>query len=108
MIQQKAERYGRELRLVNPAFTSQRCSCCGHTEKANRKTQAEFKCLSCGHAENADVNAAKNALAAGQAARPSASCVEALNGRGAKRQTGSPAAGNEASTHQGSKQLCLL
>ena len=67
MIQQKAERYGRELRIVKPAFTSQRCSCCGHTEKANRKTQAEFKCVACGHAENADINAAKNILAAGLA-----------------------------------------
>ena len=107
MLGQKAERYGRELRLVNPAFTSQRCSCCGHIEKANRKSQAEFKCLSCGHAENADVNAAKNILAAGQAARPSASCAESPE-RGQTKRTAEPmrqpcvksqAAGCEASTH---------
>lgn len=107
MLEQKAERYGRELRLVNPAFTSQRCSCCGHIEKANRKTQATFKCLACGHNENADVNAAKNILAAGQAARPSASCAESPE-RGLKKRTAEPqrqprvksrAAGCEASTH---------
>jgi putative transposase len=33
----------------------------------NRTTQAIFACLGCGHAENADVNAAKNILAAGLA-----------------------------------------
>ncbi|PJE77320.1 hypothetical protein CI610_03764 [invertebrate metagenome] len=50
---------------VNPAYTSQTCSVCGHTEKANRKTQANFKCVACGHTENADVQAAKNILALG-------------------------------------------
>jgi len=99
MIQQKAERYGRELRLVNPAFTSQRCSCCGHTEKANRKTQAEFKCVSCGHSENADINAAKNILAAGLAESPE----RGLTKRTAESQrqpcVKSQAAGYEASTH---------
>ncbi|MCY4379145.1 MAG: transposase, partial [Candidatus Dadabacteria bacterium] len=29
---------------VNPAYTSQRCSECGHTDKENRKTQARFRC----------------------------------------------------------------
>jgi putative transposase len=99
LLEQKAERYGRELRLVNPAFTSQRCSCCGHTERGNRKTQADFVCLNCGHAENADINAARNILAAGLA--------ESLE-RGATKRTAEPlhqsrvksrAAGCEASTH---------
>src|SRR5690606_19713514 len=31
---------GGELILVNPAFTSQRCAECGHTEAANRESQA--------------------------------------------------------------------
>lgn len=46
--------------LCPPAYTSQRCSECGHTESGNRKKQAEFVCLKCGHSENADLNAAKN------------------------------------------------
>ncbi|PJE80678.1 hypothetical protein CI610_00339 [invertebrate metagenome] len=44
---------------VNPRNTSRECNHCGHTEKANRTSQAVFKCVSCGHSENADKNAAK-------------------------------------------------
>jgi len=51
---------------VNPRHTSQRCSCCGHTAKENRASQAVFKCMVCGHQEHADVNAAKNVLTVGQ------------------------------------------
>ncbi|KJF17502.1 RNA-guided endonuclease InsQ/TnpB family protein [Acidithrix ferrooxidans] len=52
---------------INPAYTSQRCSVCGHTMRKNRKSQAVFSCQSCGHIDNADVNAAKNIIAAGLA-----------------------------------------
>jgi len=52
---------------VPPAYTSQRCSECGHTEKKNRKNQASFSCVSCSFTANADVNAARNILAAGLA-----------------------------------------
>ena len=63
----KLERIGGELLLVDPRYTSQECSKCHHIEEGNRKSQAEFVCLRCGHEENADVNAAKNILAAGHA-----------------------------------------
>ncbi len=52
---------------VNPAYTSQRCSVCGHTEKENRKTQARFQCVSCGFVSNADTNAAINIRRLGMA-----------------------------------------
>jgi putative transposase len=52
---------------VPAANTSRRCSDCGHVAKENRKSQAVFLCQSCGHHEHADVNAAKNILAAGLA-----------------------------------------
>ncbi len=52
---------------VNPAYTSQRCSVCGHTEKENRKTQARFQCVSCGFVSNADTNAATNIRRLGMA-----------------------------------------
>lgn len=52
---------------VDPAFTSQRCAGCGHTAKENRESQAVFRCQACGFSANADVNAAKNILAAGLA-----------------------------------------
>jgi putative transposase len=51
---------------VNPAFTSQRCSACGHVDPESRENQARFVCTACGFARNADVNAAKN-IAAGHA-----------------------------------------
>jgi putative transposase len=62
MIAYKAEDAGRELILVNPRWTSQRCSSCGHIEAANRRSQAEFRCLACGFTLHADVNAARNTL----------------------------------------------
>lgn len=52
---------------VNPAYTSQTCSVCGHTDKENRKTQARFQCVSCGFASNADTNAATNIRRLGMA-----------------------------------------
>ncbi|MGA8250295.1 MAG: transposase [Mycobacterium sp.] len=49
------------------AFTSQRCSYCGHVAPENRKRQAVFQCVACGAGPcNADVNAARN-IAAGRA-----------------------------------------
>ena len=52
---------------VPPQYTSQRCSCCGHVDAANRPSQERFVCVSCGCEAHADVNAAKNILAAGHA-----------------------------------------
>jgi putative transposase len=51
---------------VNAAFTSQRCSACGHVDAKSRKSQARFVCTACGYACHADVNAARN-IAAGHA-----------------------------------------
>ncbi|GEL16491.1 RNA-guided endonuclease InsQ/TnpB family protein [Pseudonocardia asaccharolytica] len=53
---------------INPAYTSQTCSACGHIARESRESQALFCCVACGHAEHADVNAAKN-IAAGRAVR---------------------------------------
>jgi len=58
-IQYKAERHGVEVRLVNPAYTSQECSACGNIDSKSRKDQATFVCTKCRHSENADINAAK-------------------------------------------------
>lgn len=52
---------------VNPAYTSQTCSECGHADKENRKTQQRFLCVSCGFASNADTNAAMNIRRLGMA-----------------------------------------
>ena len=58
----KSELYGRELGFVNPAYTSQKCSECGYTDKKNRENQASFLCKQCRHTMNADLNAAINIL----------------------------------------------
>jgi transposase len=62
---------------INPAYTSVRCSACGHVDPKSRKSQAVFRCTACGFACHADVNAARN-LAAGYA-------VTARGGDGAAR-----------------------
>lgn len=67
MITYKAEEAGSVVVKVPAPYTSQTCSACGHIDKENRKSQADFVCVSCGHAENADINAAKNILVAGMA-----------------------------------------
>jgi transposase len=51
---------------ISPAFTSQRCSACGHVDAKSRESQARFVCTACGFACNADLNAARN-IAAGHA-----------------------------------------
>jgi putative transposase len=52
---------------IPAAYTSQRCSVCGHVAPENRKSQAVFECESCNTGPcNADVNAARN-IAAGRA-----------------------------------------
>ena len=58
---------GGKLVKIDPKYTSQKCSKCGHITKENRKSQSNFKCVSCGHKSNADLNASINILAAGQA-----------------------------------------
>lgn len=57
-ISYKAKLAGVKVLRIDPRNTSRECSKCGHTEKANRKTQSDFACKSCGHAENADRNGA--------------------------------------------------
>ncbi|MDR6413487.1 transposase [Pseudarthrobacter sulfonivorans] len=70
-IRAKAESAGRQFIQVNPAYTSQTCSECGHREAANRNGK-EFLCLSCGHRADADKNAAVNILRAGLVLREAA------------------------------------
>lgn len=59
-ITYKAKRAGISVMLVNPAYTSQRCFVCGHTERANRCSQSEFRCVECGYSNHSDHNAALN------------------------------------------------
>ncbi len=58
---------GGEMQAVIPAYTSQKCTCCGHTAKENRQSQAVVVCVACGYEANADINGARKILAAGHA-----------------------------------------
>ncbi|WP_427921656.1 RNA-guided endonuclease InsQ/TnpB family protein [Streptomyces sp. cg40] len=59
-IAYKARRTGVPFIEVDPAYTSQRCVRCGHTERANRRTRDHFHCRRCGLAGPADHVAGAN------------------------------------------------
>ncbi|WP_119726792.1 RNA-guided endonuclease InsQ/TnpB family protein [Thermomonospora amylolytica] len=82
-LEHKARCNGSRIVRVPPAYTSQTCAACGHCAPDNRESQAVFRCRACGHQANADVNAAKNILAAGLAVTGRGDLAA---GRSAKRQ----------------------
>src|SRR5579862_8246273 len=77
LVRRLEEKAPARVEKVNPAYTSQRCSACGHVDARSRESQARFACTACGYACNADVNAARN-IAAGHA-------VKARGGDGTSR-----------------------
>jgi IS605 OrfB family transposase len=64
-LEYKARRAGIPLVQVDPRYTSQTCSKCGHRDKQNRPDQATFNCRSCGVVAHADHNAAVNIASRG-------------------------------------------
>ena len=66
LVTRLTEKAQGRVQEVNAAYTSQRCSQCGHVASESRKSQAEFRCVVCAYSDNADVNAARN-IAAGRA-----------------------------------------
>jgi len=60
----KAENAGRQYIAVNPAYTSQDCSRCGHRQPMPL-SEREFNCPCCGLVLNRDHNASLNILAIG-------------------------------------------
>ncbi len=65
MLVYKQQWRGGLLVKVDPKYTSQTCSSCGHVAKENRLTQANFSCVECSFGENADINVSRNILAVG-------------------------------------------
>ena len=61
-IEYKAARAGVRVIPVNPAWTSQMCSSCGHIGTRSRE---RFRCSNCGSVMHADVNGALNIAAVG-------------------------------------------
>jgi len=73
----KAEDAGRKVGVVNPAYTSQTCSRCGHREKKSL-SQRLHQCPNCGYTAHRDLNAAENILALGLdglGVRPRSPCL---------------------------------
>ncbi|MFC7072409.1 RNA-guided endonuclease InsQ/TnpB family protein [Halovenus rubra] len=74
-IAYKAAEYGIQVESVNPAFSSQTCSKCGHQSSTNRDSDGWFGCNECGYEVDGDYNAAKNVglrlLALPEGKRPS-------------------------------------
>jgi len=87
-----AARYsGTVVHKVPAAYTSQRCSVCRQVDPKSRESQAVFRCTHCPHTEHADVNAAKNILAAGLAVT---ACQDQPQPAGRARPTKQEPAGN--------------
>jgi Putative transposase DNA-binding domain len=82
---------GPQVIKVPAAFTSLRCSVCGHVDPKSRESQAGFRCTSCSRRQHADVNAAKNVLAAGLAVT---ACREAAPPPGGATTSTQEPAGN--------------
>jgi transposase len=60
LVQRLEHKAPGRVEKVNPAYTSQTCSTCGHCASENRESQAVFRCVACRYEANADVNAAIN------------------------------------------------
>jgi transposase len=54
------------VQRIPAAYTSQRCSACGHVAAESRQSQTAYRCVACKWTGNADYNAARNIAAAGQ------------------------------------------
>lgn len=64
MLEYKASWYGKEVIVVSPYKTSQRCSECGYDDGKHELNVREWTCPQCHTHHDRDINAAKNILAA--------------------------------------------
>lgn len=62
MLGYKCERYGKQLIVVNPNYTSQICSDCGYHSGKKPLSIREWTCPNCGTHHDRDINAAINIL----------------------------------------------
>lgn len=66
LLSYKAEEAGRTVLFVNPAYTSQDCSSCGHRDKEKKSLSTRtHKCKQCGLVMCRDLNASLNILRIG-------------------------------------------
>ena len=79
-IAYKAQQAGVLLKIVDPKYTSQMCSQCGHIESGNRSSQSRLCCKQCGFELHADCNAARNIRAKALVNEPIVSAYAAAAG----------------------------
>ena len=65
-LEYKGVNQGVEVLAVNPAYSSQTCSCCLHIGK---RTNKSFECDNCGNKADADLNGSKMIALIGQSVR---------------------------------------
>jgi putative transposase len=65
LLSYKAAWAGRRFVAVNPAYTSQDCSQCGHRKTDLSLADGTYACLCCGVALDRDLNASRNILGVG-------------------------------------------
>lgn len=68
------EEKGIDFISVDPAYTSQTCSTCGHVDRKSRRN-IDFLCTRCGISMDADYNASRNILMRGACSPPSIQLV---------------------------------
>lgn len=61
-LKYKSDLYGKHYALVNPAYTTQDCSECGHRNSELTLEDRAWTCSSCGTEHDRDINSAKNVL----------------------------------------------
>ena len=71
-VEYKARAAGIAVEYVNPAYTSQMCSCCGHLGK---RSKHRFVCTHCGLRAHSDLNASRNLARIGGTAVPPRAAV---------------------------------
>lgn len=86
-LKYKLEWKGGTLVEVDPRYTSQTCSVCGHVDALSRDGQTFF-CTSCCYLCHADVNAAKNILVRGQTSNTTGTVPVAARGGSVIRRPG--------------------
>jgi len=70
MLEYKCHQAGVEFEVVNEAYSTQACSCCGCISQSSPKGRADlgvrhWECSECGATHDRDINAAKNILNVG-------------------------------------------
>ena len=60
LLEYKAVKVGKEIKIVGEEYTSKTCSCCGVVKYDLKVTDREFNCIKCKLKISRDVNGAKN------------------------------------------------